>query len=178
MSTAVMESPEFSGGTIGRLIQAYRDSGQPLDVPHIEIATWIVNNDLFDVPFETKLKQCDKLVADYLQKIHRMDPQGRSVRQYIAYRGGWTDEETGKKTQKWLWVDAFESGEAQSHAGVFTMHRSIGRDCNALAQLTASMNENNPNLRDNPIQLSWDFTEYIDTRDDADGESADPNKPR
>ena len=172
-----MEAPDFSGGKIGDAIQAYRDAGEPLAVPHIEISTWIVNNDLFDVPFETKVKQCDKLVVDFLQKIHRTDPQGRSVRQYVTYRGPWTDEDTGKEFQKWLWVDAFECTADQAHAAIHAMHKSIGRDCRALAQTAESISQNNPNLKDNPIQLSWDFTEYVESSDEDD-ETVDPQKPR
>ena len=156
--------------------QAYVDAGMPLGVPHIEIATWIVNNGLFDVPFDTKLKHCDKLLAAALPTITRTDPQGRKVRKLLAYRGPWTDMETGKERQTWLWDDVFTCTADQGHAGLRAMRKGIGCDVVALAKLQASINDNNPNMKDNPIQLSWDFTDEVEGENGADDEA--PTQPR
>lgn len=154
-------STEVALATIADAIEAYIEAGRPMEVPHIEIATWIINQGLFDISFESKLKLCDRQVADALRTAERTDPQGRKVRRFLAYRGPWIDEETGQPRQKWLWKDAFEANATQAHAGARAMHKAIGQDCKRLYDFIYSMNENNPNLRDNPIQLSWDFGEYI-----------------
>ena len=170
MSQAVEEKPVGAVGSIQDAIKAYGVAGNPLDVPHIEISTWIVNQGLFEIPFESVLRQCDKQVADAIGKINRTDAQGRTVRQYICYRDAW-EHGSGKTRQTFLWTDAMSCSADKAHVSIRAMRNAIDKDCRSLAELVASMNENNPNLRDNPIQVSFNF-------DDAVDESPDPKKPR
>ena len=173
MSQAVTESPDSSGSSIHSAIDSYINAEMPLDVPHIEIATWIVNQGLFDLPFETHLKVCDKQVAEALRSATRVDSQGRTVRKYVCYRAPYQGDGDAKAAQKWLWADAFNVSANHAHTAALAMRMAIGKDCCSLKATVASMNENNPNLRDHPIQLSWDFTDEVE----GDG-SADPRKPR
>ncbi len=170
--------PEVRDSSMHGAYQAYVAAGMPLGIPHIEIATWIVNNGLYDVPFETKLKQCDKLLAAVLPTITRTDPQGRKVRKLFAYRGSWTDPGTGKERQAWLWDDVFACTADQGHAGLRAMRKGVGCDVIALAKLQASMNDNNPNLKDNPIQLSWDFTDEVESSQNDTDDGEKPTQPR
>ncbi len=149
-----MDSPDVPGSSMADAIEAYRQAGQPFNVPHIEIAAWIVNHDLFDVPFTDKVRQCDKQVAQLLQTEQRVTPSGRTVRKWAACRGPFADPETGKTRQRWLWDDAKECSAAHAHAAVAAMEASIETDYAALQETVKGWNEINPNLHDNPIQLS------------------------
>lgn len=160
MSEAVKDQLTGTARSIQDCITAYQDAGNPLDVPHIEISTWIVNEGLFEIPFDSVLRQCDKQVADTIRKVTRTDPQGRNVRQYVCYRGPWEDDE-GKTRQTFLWTDALSCSASQAHVSIRAMHTAIMKDCKSLASLVASMNENNPHLRDNPIVLSFNFDNEV-----------------
>lgn len=155
MSTETVECATIQGA-----IDAYIEAGNSWDVPHKEISAWIVNQGLFDVPFESKLKACDRLVADAL-RVEVTDPQGRKARRYAAYRGPWVDGE-GKERQTWLWTDATKAPAVSLHAAATEMRKGVGKDVSSLARTIASWNENNRNLRNNPIQLSWDFSEFVE----------------
>ncbi len=168
----VVESPDSSGSSIQSAIDAYINAEMPLDVPHIEISTWIVNQGLFDLPFETHLKVCDKQVAEALRSASRVDSRGRTVRKYVCYRAPFQGDGDTKERQAWLWSDAFQVSASHAHTAALAMRLGIRKDCRSLDATVASMNENNPNLRDNPIRLSWDFT------DEVEGDSGDPGKPR
>ena len=144
-----------------------------MDVSRSDIAAWIVHQGLFDVTLETKIKACGRMVGDALAKINHA---GTDTRKYIAYQGLRIDPETGKEEQKWLWVDTFEATAFQAHAGARASHKGIGKDVASLAALIASMNENNPNLAGNPIELKWDFSDTANGGNEDD--AATPVKPR
>jgi hypothetical protein len=159
MSKVENASPDFSGCTITDAIDAYVTAGNPMQVPHMEISAWIVNNDLFDVPFQDKLKQCDRMVADALKACTFTDPEtGKSGRRYGCAIRPWLDHDTGEKSQKYLWDDMLNCNALFAHDAVRHMRKGIAKDCSSLADSVELWNGVNPNLRDDPIQISFDFT--------------------
>ncbi len=155
-----VESPDVAGRTIADAIDAYVKSGQPLAVRHIEIATWIVNEGLFSMPFTDIVKECDKHVVRALKNEMAATPSGRTVRRWAACRGKWEDPETGKQRQVWLWDKAESCSDVHAHSAAVAMQKAVKQDFAALKETIAGWNEVNPNLAGNPIQLTIDV---IDT---------------
>lgn len=151
-------------------IKAYIDAGNPLKVPKENIAAWLVRNDLYDVPFEDKIRQCARDLGNAMKAASRGGTAGEKVRKYLSARMPYTDED-GKEVQKWLWDDAATCSGDFYRAAIRHMKGQVVTDLRSIAATVKWGNENNPNLRDNPIQLSFDFTNEMMG-------DADPRKPR
>lgn len=147
-----------------------------------EVGQWAIDNGEWDVPREAKLKRFKGDFSDAMRKATRVDAQGREVRKEAASRYAelYVDDDGNERSvQKWLWVDAQEASAEHMRSSFMLRHNSIGSDVKALARDVASANDNNPNLAECPIQMSFDFTEYaVDDEPTEDGEFNPPSQPR
>ncbi len=168
---SIIDAPK----SMAECIECYRAAGNEMSVPRDFIAAWLINNGQWEAPFKSQLRECSQQIGDALGKATGTDPQGREFKRYVAAKGPWTDDQDGTVTQKWLWEDAMTCSRDHARKAIKSMYSNIGKDCKSLHATVEAMNENNPNLVNNPIQLSWDFTDAVEGDDD---ESPDPKKPR
>lgn len=153
-------SPSKAVATMADIVEAYADAGNPMEVPAIEIAAWAVNQDLYDIPFEDKIKRCAKDLADAMGKATIVDASGNKVRKYLSAKMLYNDG--ASKVQRDLWDRSESCSEHFAHNATRRMRKGILADCKSLASTIAYMNENNPNLASNQIDMSFDFTGELD----------------
>ncbi len=158
------------------IVEAYQEDGQPCPASKHQIADWAIERDLWQPQHNTLVKQLANDLAVAMKVQKRLDPQGRRARTMAAVCMIVVDED-GKKTQIALWDDSRTCAGDHLTASLEQRHHQIGGDCKALHIDCCSGNDNNRDLRKNPIQFSWDFTEYVESSDEDD-ETVDPQKPR
>ncbi len=158
------------------IVEAYREDGQPWPAPKQKMANWALERELWQPQHNTLVKLLANDMAVAMKTVKHTDPQGRRARTMAAARMSTIDED-GKETQTSLWDDARTCAGDHLTTALEQRHHQIGGDCKALHIDVCSGNDNNPDLRANPIQFSWDFTEYVESSDEDD-ETVDPQKPR
>ena len=145
--------------TFAAIVQAYIDAGNPMEATSKDIASWAVYNDLYDVPFEDKIKRCAKDLSAAMRKESITDASGNKVRKYLSAVG--EHEEDGESVQRHLWDTTECCTSDFAHKAVRGMRSGIAGDCRSLNNTVMYVNEHNSNLHNNPIVVSFDFTDDI-----------------
>jgi hypothetical protein len=71
-----------------RIIKRYEETGNPLPATAHEIATWAIEQNLWEPQRSTLLNRCAEEIARAMREEHITDPQGRRVRvKHVAMIG-------------------------------------------------------------------------------------------
>jgi hypothetical protein len=112
-----------------------------------------------------------------LKEATKQDPQGRRIKRFLGKRGLWMGLD-GTETRHYLWDDPLTCLGCFAFMVIYDLlrRRRQKRSMWKLLRTTVdSANDNNPNLANNPIQLSWDFSKEVEGNDN---DAGDPKKPR
>jgi hypothetical protein len=139
-----------------KIAKDYRDAGMPWPASSREIASWAIDNSLWQAQRSTLISKCAEEISDALGEEYYTDPQGRRVRTKHVARV------TVDGQQIPLWDD-IRSGN-RDHFLVSTQQRRqqvVGELCQLKTDVD-SFNENNN--RGESIQLVLDFSDDVNER--------------
>lgn len=156
------------------IVDQYRSSGNKWPATKGEIGAWALETNLWEAPREFLIQQCANDIGRAMAEVKHTDPQGRSVRTLVAATTTEVDEE-GVSRQITIWDDIRDGSSVHLATAAKMQRKQIIGDCRSLNSWVQSANENNENLRNFQIQLSWDFTEEVI---DIDDDEPLPRKPR
>jgi len=138
-----------------RIIDDYRDSGNPWPVTAVDIARWAIGQKLWDIGPSKLVRQCADQLAQAMRQEFITDPQGRRVRaKHVA-----PYNEQGHLFYKW---DDMRTA-THTHMEISFAHRrqEIVGDCRQLKVDIDSYNENYCPRDSRPIQGVFDFTDDL-----------------
>ncbi len=152
-----------------RIVRTYRDRGLPWPASMRQVASWALDEGLWEPARGTIVGQLAEELARAMREEFYTDPQGREVRTKHAAR-----ITTGGQ-QATLWDD-IRTGDVRHFQITFQQRRQqIVGDCRQLKTDVDSYNENRD--PDAPIQLVLDFTADVAEAEalDAKQGQSDPN---
>ena len=132
-----------------RIVNQYRESGQPWPASSMEIARWAIDNNLWQINPGAVMRQCADQISGAMREEFFKDPQGRRVRLLHAapYR------KNGR--QYLLWDEMRSASRQHMHLAFQQRRQQIVMDCHQLKLDTDSFNENYN--KEKPIQMIFDF---------------------
>ncbi len=133
-----------------KLVNSYREAGEPWPATALEIARWAVRNRKWFPQPSAVIDQCADQISRAMREEHITDPQGRVVRaKHVAkiLRNG---------EQVSLWADIRSANREHMAIAFQQRRRQIVGDCRQLNTDIESYNENMSPVK--PIQMSFDFT--------------------
>jgi hypothetical protein len=144
-----------------RLVQEYRDAGEPWPATKRTIAVWMINNKKWARTRDSMIEICSRDIGRALREEYHTDPQNRRVRTKVAARfvNKFSD---GSREQMTLWGDARDDPREFVERGVSQRRKQIVGECFQLSTDVDSYNENR--WPDKPIQLLLDFTDDVAER--------------
>lgn len=136
-----------------RIVDQYRDAGQPWPARSRQIATWVVRQRLWAPQPSALIGQCAEQLARAMREEYLVDAQGRSVRVKHAARTVQDGE------QLVLWADIRSAERAHMEIAFQQRRQQIVGDCRQLKTDADSYNENTNMGR--PIQMVFDFSQDL-----------------
>ncbi len=132
-----------------RIVEQYRESGQPWPASSTDIARWAIEKKLWRMHPGAIVRQCADQIAYAMREEFMTDPQGRRVRVKHAApypRNG---------RQYLLWDDMRTASHKHMQMAFQQRRQQIVMDCHQLKLDTDSYNENYNDGK--PIQMVFDF---------------------
>ncbi len=135
-----------------RIVEAYRESGNPWPATAVDMARWAISNRLWDISPARLVRQCADQLAEAMRQEYVTDPQGRRVR--VKHVAPYTEQ--GHFSFKW---DDMRTAEHR-HMELSFAHRrdEIVSDCRQLKTDIDSYNDNFLPRGERSIQGVFDFT--------------------
>ena len=133
-----------------KIVDRYRDSGQPWPASSTEIARWAIENQLWQIHPGAVVRQCADQLATAMREQFVTDPQGRRVRLLHAA----PYPKNGR--QYLLWDDMRTASHKHMHMAFQNRRQQVVRDCYQLKQDVDSYNENHN--KEKLIQMIFDFS--------------------
>jgi hypothetical protein len=132
-----------------RIIRRYEETGNPLPATAHEIATWAIEQNLWEPQRSTLLNRCAEEIARAMREEHITDPQGRRVRvKHVAMI-----EKNGKQAA--FWADMRRAPREHMEIAFQQRRQQIVGDCRQLKWDMDSYNQNHN--AGEPIQMIFDF---------------------
>ena len=125
-----------------------------------DIATWLIEVKGYKPQRQRHHREVAKKVAKALGKKKIRNAQGKRVSEYHSA----TFPIAGTKKQQTLWAERLTMIESFAHASIEGRHKQVEGLCRSMRNDADDINANNPNLKDNPIQLELDFSHVGDTK--------------
>lgn len=122
-----------------------------------EVAGWIVDRKHYELGRRLIRKEVAKRLSKAQNRKHIRNAQGNRVRMYHAARL----PVVGRKKQKVFWAHRVRMDASFAHASFEQRERQAEGFCRSMNNDAKDVNENNPHLKGNPIQLELDFS-YVD----------------
>lgn len=143
-----------------RIVQDYRDSGEPWPAARKTIASWAVRTNCWQAPRKSLIDQCGEELANAMRQEVFTDPQGRRVRKKhpVPVVRELAD---GSQEQLYLWHDITDWTREQAQSGFQYLRTQILGDCKRLQTDVDSYNEN-WNQSGVPVQMCLNFEDDID----------------
>jgi len=140
------------------IIEQWREAhpGETFDIDDVTLYAW--KNKLIDMPRGSVLREWRSRFSRAATKRHVTDQQGRRVPAYVPLRV----EVPGKKKQKYLWDWYSTMSSEHAHGALQQKWDELAGRCKSLNTLQCSINDNNPNMVNDPSQLTFDFTNVIE----------------
>ena len=136
-----------------RIVNTYRQNGLPWPASMRQVASWAVDEGLWEPARGTMVGQLAAELARAMREEYYTDPQGRDVRTKHAART------SRNGVQSTLWDDIRTADPIHIRIALQQRRQQIVGDCRQLKTDVDSYNENrNP---DEPIQLVLNFTEDV-----------------
>ena len=135
---------------------SYRASGEAWPATTRTIAQWAIAEGLWEPQPELAISKCSADLGKVIKEEHHMDKEGRFVKTNIAAKLEFTNED-GEEKQGWFWDDVRTASELHLVNAFDQQRHGVKKDIDAIRVQLASANDNNPNIRDNPIELDWNF---------------------
>jgi hypothetical protein len=146
-----------------KLVEEYRESGQPWPATRMQMARWIIRNNRWTRGEESLVKLCARDIAEALREEFLTDPQGRRVRAKHAAKFPAPGTEDGQKT---LWDDIRTAVRPFMERAFQGRRGQIVGDC---VQLNTDVNSYNENkCPDKPIPMLFDFRDDVAEAEQAD----------
>lgn len=139
-----------------RLVEEYRDSGQPWPATRRDMARWMLRNKKWDRGEDSLIEMCARDIARALREEYYTDPQGRRVRTKHAAKFAAPGTEDGQTT---LWDDIRTAPRPFMDRAFKGRRNQIVGDCVQLNTDVKSYNENVCPTQ--PIPMLWDFTDDV-----------------
>jgi hypothetical protein len=137
-----------------RIIEKFRDSGQPWPATSIEIARWAINKKLWDIHPGKIVRQCADQIAQAMRDEFISDPQGRRIRaKHVAPY----PSKNGRS--ELLWDDIRTASREHMELAFSNRRQQIVMDCRQLKLDLDSYNQNFNSGK--PIQGVFDFTDDL-----------------
>jgi len=146
------------GGTYAeqmqRIVEEYRQSGEPWPAESRQIAAWAVSTGRWRPQQDTVIARCAEDIAKAMREEYITDPQGRRVRAMHAAR-----VKTKNGVQAVLWADLLTAPRSHMEIAFQNRRQQIVGDCRQLKTDADSYNDNaNSGV---PIQIVFDFTQDL-----------------
>jgi hypothetical protein len=126
------------------------------------VIDWMIANEHFGIERRVVRRELLKKLTRAQNKRHVRNPQGKLVK---AYHSAMLPVNVGGTVvQKQLWGDRLTMSASFAHASMQQRHKQTEGMCKSMHVNIEDVNENNPNLADNPIQLSFDFSYVTETK--------------
>ena len=139
------------------------------------VIDWMIENEHFGVERRIVRRELLKKLARAQNKRHVRNAQGKLVK---AYHSAMLPVNVGGRVvQKQLWGDRLTMGASFAHASMEQRHKQAEGMCKAMHRSIEDIKQNNPNLPDNPVQLSFNFEYVTETKKKPRVEKIDPDKP-
>jgi hypothetical protein len=121
-----------------------------------DVAQWLIEQEHFGLERRILRKELARRLARAQNRKRVRNKQNRSVRVYHAanlpVRG-----RDAKIIQKTFWAHRLELDASFGHKSFEGRQKQAAGFCRSMFKDAQDLNENNKNLRDNPIQLELDF---------------------
>lgn len=144
-----------------RLVQTYIEAGQPWPAETKQMATWAIEQGLWQAHRDALVVQCAEELSRAMREEYHTDPQGRRVRTKHAARMRVNGQQTT------LWGDIRTADRKHMEVAFANRRAQIVGDCRQLKNDVDSFNQNaNDGV---PIQTVFDFTDDL-----AESETAEP----
>jgi hypothetical protein len=142
---------------IKRVEKKYRENGGKWPASAVEVATWAVRKNLYEMHQGAVIRQFADQIAQVWRDEYMTDPQARRVRVKHAARYS----EDGES--KWLWDDMRSATHKHMELSFQHKRQQIVQDCHQLKLDVDSYNENfNKGRR---IQMVFDFRTDLEELD-------------
>lgn len=132
-----------------RIVESYREAGQPWPASSTDIARWAIEKRLWQIHPGAIIRQCADQIANAMREEFITDPQGRRVRLMHAA----PYPKNGR--QYLLWDDMRTASYKHMQMAFQQRRQQIVMDCHQLKLDTDSFNQNYNTQR--PIQMIFDF---------------------
>ncbi len=119
-----------------RIVDQYRESGQPWPATSTDIARWAIDKHLWQIHPGAVVRQCADQIANAMREEFYTDPQGRRVRLLHAA----PYPKNGR--QYLLWDDMRTASREHMHAAFQNRRQQVVRDCYHLKLDADSYNQN------------------------------------
>lgn len=143
-----------------RIVQEYRDAGEPWPIDRKSIASWAIRNKRWSAPFKTLIDQCAQELARAMRLEVFVDPQGRRVRRKHAVPV-LLELSDGTHEQLYFWHDITDWTREQAQTGFQYLRSHILGDCKRLVTDVESYNDN-WNKSGVPVQMCLNFEDDIE----------------
>ncbi len=150
------------------IVEQYQREGNEWPATKRMIAEWAVANRCYELPLQETIDACIRDLGSTLSNDQITDPQGRSVRRFIAAKKIRVTE-AGMSEQQWFWDDVRTATHEHVVAGFESRREAARRDVRKLQIELESYNANLLKAGYEPIDMTFDFNELDD---DEQSESA------
>lgn len=120
------------------------------------VAQWLINEKKFGLGRRLLRKEMTKRLAKAQNKKHVRNAQGKRVRVYHAAKFDMPGRD-GAMVQKTLWAERLTMSASFAHSSFKLRHEHLEGAARSMFNDAADVNTNNPNLKDNPVQLELDL---------------------
>jgi acetone carboxylase gamma subunit len=142
---------------IQRIVRRYREAGEKWPASSVDVATWAITKDLWQLHPAALIRQCADQIAQIWRDEFITDPQGRRVRAKHAARY------TQNGEQQWLWDDMRTASHRHMELSFQNKRQQIVMDCHQLKQDVDSYNDNFNTGRQ--IPMVFDFRNDLEELD-------------
>ena len=139
------------------LVDRFFEETKATRATKLEIAGWMLREDLWKPPPEMILRKAAEDLARAMREDYYIDPQGRHVRVKHAAR----IVEDG--VQSTFWADLRFASEQHMEIALKQRRTQVVADCHQLKMDVDSYNQNRKPAK--PIQMSFDFTLDLEEMD-------------
>jgi len=147
-----------------QIVSDYRTAWQPWPATAKEIAAWAIANRRWAMPTTAVINRCSQDVAEAMGELYFTDSSGRRVRALHPA----TVSRQGVLCTEW---DDLRTASRSHMALSYQQHRRrIVGECRELN--TARMSWNDLHAKEQPIQISFDFTMDLAELGASDGDAA------
>lgn len=133
-----------------RIVDEYRDSGEPWPAATKAIAAWAITTGRWELPASAAIRRCAEDLSTAMREEYTTDARGRRVRLLhpaTVYRNG---------EQMVLWDDIRTAPRRHMQLSFQQRRQGIVGDCRQLKTDVDSYNDAHP--QEEPVQTVFDFT--------------------